>query len=188
MTPDLSSYRVLIVPGLHNSGPEHWQTRWQHLYPAFERVEQDDWEHPDLPIWSQRLQQQLQQSRRPTIIIAHSFGCLTTMHAAGRFSHVAAALLVAPADPQKFGVAAELSNARLPCPSVVIGSADDPWMASHRASHWADTWRSGFINVGALGHINAESGLGDWPDGLRQLTSLLEVASLATQSRNAVFS
>ena len=49
-----SDYRVLIVPGLHNSGPEHWQSRWQRLYPQFERVEQDDWNLPDLAAWSAR--------------------------------------------------------------------------------------------------------------------------------------
>jgi uncharacterized protein len=33
---------VLILPGLDNSGPEHWQTHWQKQNPHFVRVEQRD--------------------------------------------------------------------------------------------------------------------------------------------------
>ena len=41
-------FRILIVPGLHGSGPDHWQSRWQRLYPYFERIEQAQWDVPDL--------------------------------------------------------------------------------------------------------------------------------------------
>lgn len=180
--PNLSEYRVLVVPGLHGSGAAHWQTRWEQLYPAFERVEQDDWSTPDLPRWSQRMVQVLEQSEKPVLIVAHSFGCLTTMRAANDNDstaqfNLAGALLVAPADPDKFEVADVLQEARLPCPSIVIGSSNDPWMASHRAAYWADKWGCGFLNAGSLGHINAESQLGDWEQGLQQFKHLLEMAN-----------
>lgn len=170
----LSDYRVLIVPGLHNSGADHWQTRWQQRYPAFERVEQEQWDRPELPVWSERLAQVLRASSRPTLIVAHSFGCLTTLHAAGfgEFK-LAGALLVAPADPEKFSVAHALRDARLTCPAVVIGSTNDPWMTSSRAADWAGIWGCDFVNAGALGHINAESGLDDWPFGLMQFQNLI---------------
>lgn len=181
---DFSAYRVLIVPGLHNSGPGHWQTRWQQRYPAFERVEQDDWSLPDLLSWSACLRQSLQASTRPALLVAHSFGCLTVLralHALRHESHgVAAALLVAPADPQKFGLVPLLSGIRLRCPSIVVGSEDDPWMMAERAAYWAQRWGSGFCNAGARGHINADSGLGDWPEGLRHLALLAELASPMT--------
>ncbi|MGV8898338.1 MAG: RBBP9/YdeN family alpha/beta hydrolase [Burkholderiaceae bacterium] len=170
----LSEYRVLIVPGLNNSGADHWQTRWQQRHPAFERVEQEHWDRPELPRWSERLAQVLHQSSRPTLIVAHSFGCLTTMHAAGRGEFkLAGALLVAPADPEKFGVAQTLRNTRLSCPALVIGSTNDQWMTSSDANDWADTWGCDFVNAGALGHINAESDLQDWPFGLAQFQRLL---------------
>ncbi len=180
--PNLSDYRVLVVPGLHGSDSAHWQTRWEQLYPAFERVEQDDWSTPDLARWSQRMVQVLEQSDKPVLIVAHSFGCLTTMHAANRVANLgqfnlAGALLVAPADPDKFAVADILRDAKLPCPSIVIGSTNDPWMASHRAAYWADKWGCGFLNAGALGHINAESQLGNWEQGLQQFKHLLEMAN-----------
>jgi uncharacterized protein len=177
--PDFSNYRVLIVPGLHGSGPDHWQTRWQKRYPAFERVEQEDWADPDLPVWSRRLRECLLHSQRPTLIVAHSFGCLATLCAlrGGRYG-VRAVLLVAPADPEKFGVVPFVSGVRLDCPSMVIGSVNDPWMAADRAADWAKRWGSGFVNAGALGHINAESGLGDWPEGWRHLALLTQTAAM----------
>jgi predicted alpha/beta hydrolase family esterase len=167
--------RVLVVPGLHGSGPGHWQSRWERLYPAFERVEQDCWERPDLPVWSQRLQQVLGERRTPSLLVAHSFGCLTTVDCMRKggadLSHVVGALLVAPADPLKFQVAGLVQH-RLPFPSLLVGSRDDPWMSAARAAHWAQVWGSEFIDAGALGHINADSGLGDWPAGQLLLQQL----------------
>jgi hypothetical protein len=190
-------FRVLVAPGLHNSGPDHWQSRWQHLFPAFERVEQDDWEAPDLARWSARVDELRQSGRsgrssgssqlsqsgggaddtRPLLIIAHSFGCLATAHSVARDpSGVAGVLLVAPADPDKFNVAAQLPQQALPCPSIMIGSTNDPWMAAPRAAQWAQRWNSHFVDGGALGHINTESGLGDWPHGLEMLYLLIDMA------------
>ncbi|MBB5390932.1 MULTISPECIES: alpha/beta hydrolase [unclassified Herbaspirillum] len=176
----LADYRVLVAPGLHGSGPEHWQSRWQRLYPNFERVEQTDWSQPDLPRWSQRLGEVLAQSGRPAVIVAHSFGCLATVHRAaalqaeaGSAFPIAAALLVAPADPGKFEVGDEVSY-RLRFPVLVVGSENDPWMSAPRARQWAKTWGASFHQAGALGHINAESGLDDWLAGQELLLGLLE--------------
>lgn len=179
----LDDFRVLVVPGLHGSGAEHWQSRWQRLYPAFERVEQDRWDNPDLPVWSQRLQQVLRKDTRPTLIVAHSFGCLTSVYAAtaGGYAaedgkgngNIVGALLVAPADPDKFNVVNAVST-RLPFPSLLVGSDSDPWMTAQRAAYWAQVWGSEFRNIGAVGHINADSGLGDWRDGQELLKELAE--------------
>jgi predicted alpha/beta hydrolase family esterase len=80
----LAQFRVLIAPGLHNSGPDHWQSRWQRLFPAFERVQQDDWEAPDLTRWSARIDQIRRRDSRPTLVVAHSFGSLATVHSVAR--------------------------------------------------------------------------------------------------------
>ena len=176
---DFSSFRVLIVPGLHGSGPDHWQTRWQQLHPWFERVEQARWDVPDIQAWSGRVEEALRRSVRPTLLVAHSFGCLASVHAASAgMPQLAGALLVAPADPDKFGIGQQMRVRRLSRPSLVVGSMNDPWMAARRAANWADTWRSGFINAGALGHINAESNLGDWEYGLALLKLLANDTSL----------
>lgn len=170
----LQGFRVLVVPGMHNSGPGHWQTRWQRLHPNFERVEQANWDVPDLDAWSERLGAALRRSARPSIIVAHSFGCLTTVHRAGtEADNIAGVLLVAPADPQKFGVVEKVQGVRLQMPSFLVGSTNDPWMSGERAAYWARCWNSDFFNAGPLGHINAESGLGDWRFGLFCLQQLV---------------
>lgn len=143
----LSSFRVLVVPGLYNSSPQHWQSRWQRLYPSFERVEQARWDAPVLEVWSERLRQQLQKSAQPTLAIAHSFGCLTTVHGAlNQVPNLAGALLVAPADPDKFDVSAAVSG-RLPVPAIVVGSLNDPWMESRRAGTYQRRIQPGRLAV-----------------------------------------
>ncbi|AMO99249.1 serine hydrolase family protein [Collimonas arenae] len=175
--PTLSSFRVLVAPGLYNSGPLHWQSRWQRLYPAFERVEQEHWDAPVLEVWSQRLQHQLRQSEQPALVIAHSFGCLTTVHAAlTDIPNLAGALLVAPADPDKFDVS-QAVRGKLSVPAIVVGSLNDPWMESGRARQWAQTWGADYVDAGALGHINAESNLGDWLYGQSLLQRLVQQTS-----------
>ena len=184
LTRSLSDFRVLIVPGLNNSGPQHWQSRWERLYPGFERIEQKHWDKPDLAIWSQRLRDALflktalNKPRKPILLIAHSFGCLTTVHTAlaegpPMKELIAGALLVAPADPEKFGVTAGL-GASLPFPSTVVGSLNDPWMEADQTVKWAKLWGAEYVDAGALGHINAESELGDWMVGLALLERLVQ--------------
>ncbi len=181
MTALLSHFRILLVPGLHNSGPDHWQSRWQNLHARFERVEQEQWDDPQLLAWSAQLDRVRSRDRRPTLFVAHSFGCLTTVHSAARDAeNVAGLLLVAPADPDKFGVAGSLPQAALPFPSIMIGSSDDPWMGASCAALWSRRWGSQFVEAGALGHINAESQLGDWPFGY---TRLLALAAMATHQQ-----
>jgi Serine hydrolase len=55
---------------------------------------------------------------------------------------LAAALLVAPADPDKFGVSASLPHAALGLPSTLVASDTDPWMSAAKAATWAGRWRS----------------------------------------------
>ena len=168
-----SPYRVLTLPGLYGSGPEHWQSRWEVLHPWFERVVQDDWDNPHLATWAGKLEQALRSSDKPVLLAAHSFGCLTTVHAAARGApNIAGALMVAPADPEKFGVAEILTGHTLPFPAIVLGSTTDPWMTHGRAEYWAGQWGAQYRCLGAVGHINAETGLGDWPEGLALLGSL----------------
>lgn len=170
--------RVLIVPGLNNSGPGHWQSRWETLYSGFERVQQARWDRPNLSVWSRKLTRTLRHKQQPTLIVAHSFGCLTTVHqAAQEEGNVVGALLVAPADPEKFGVADQVGISKLPFPSIVVGSTNDPWMTADKAEKWSRIWGSEFVNAGALGHINADSGLGYWMFGLALLQQLVQKAS-----------
>jgi uncharacterized protein len=170
-------FHVIIVPGLHDSSPEHWQSRWHRRHPEFSRVRQDDWDHPDLSAWAGRLGQVRARDPRPALLVAHSFGCLTAVHSLARNGdNVAGALLVAPADPDKFGVADLLPALPLPCPSILVSSSNDPWMRASRAAEWAARWGSSLVEAGEVGHINAESGLGDWSAGASLLRRLADRA------------
>jgi predicted alpha/beta hydrolase family esterase len=170
-------FQVILVPGLHDSGPGHWQSRWQRRHPECWRVVQDDWSNPDLPAWMARLDAVRALDPRPALLVAHSFGCLAAVASIAADPHkVAGALLVAPADPAKFGVADQLPVAPLPCPTLLISSVNDPWMRADHAGLWAQRWGSELVAAGALGHINAESGLGDWPLGWEKLHLLYDRA------------
>ena len=151
-------FQVIIVPGLHDSGPGHWQTRWHRAHPAFFRVRQDDWANPDLARWSARVDQVRASDPRPALLVAHSFGCLAAVHSiAARRARRRRRL---PGGARRSGQirrgrpAAGDVAAR---PSLLIGSRDDPWMRADHAAAWARRWGSGLIDAGALGHINAES-------------------------------
>lgn len=166
---------TLIIPGLQDSGPGHWQTWWQFLDPNARRVEQRDWRKPDLARWSARIMEALARTHEPVWLVAHSFGCLAAVRAAAECpDRVAGALLVAPADPDCFGIEPRLPAERLPCPSILVASSNDPWMSFQRAVFWADRWGSRRVDLGRAGHINAESGFGPWPQGRALLKELQE--------------
>lgn len=174
---------TLIVPGLHSSGPAHWQSWFEERIPGSLRVIQADWTDAELSSWSARVRRDISRTPGRLFIAAHSFGVLAAVQAA--FDHserIAGALLVAPADPDKFGVSDHLPLVTLPFPTVVVGSTNDPWMTLERAAHWADLWGADFVNLGAAGHINAEAGFGPWPEGLALLERLRRSAQTISRA------
>ena len=173
---------VLILPGWQNSGPEHWQSRWEALH-GFRRVDQHDWMTPRRGDWIARLEDVILGSDGPVVLVAHSLGCILTAawaQVSRSTARVQGALLVAPGDPERDelrGVLpswAPIVRDRLPFPSLLLGSHDDPYCSLAKAQSLADAWGSRFIDCGPCGHINAESGLGDWPDGLALLRELTD--------------
>jgi predicted alpha/beta hydrolase family esterase len=168
--------RLLVIPGLNDSGPAHWQSWLQaHFNRRAVRVEQEDWASTDLARWSQRVEMTL--ARHPNahwIAVAHSFGCLALLrHLAQGGQGVQAALLVAPADPAKFGVAAKLPHTRLAIPSVLLASETDPWMKFESALAWARVWGARVVNLGDAGHINTEAGFGPLPQAKTLVESMV---------------
>jgi len=176
---------VLIVPGLHDSGPGHWQTLWHARHPSFLRVVQDDYATPALERWSETVARAIDACEVPPIIAAHSFGCLATIHAVAHWRlPLAGALLVAPADPDRFQVGHLLPRQRLPFPSTLVGSTNDPWLKFVKAGALAAAWSSRFVPCVDGGHINAESGHGAWPAGIALLRDLAERAAAAGTVRS----
>ena len=158
--------RLVIVPGLRGSGAEHWQSWLQRLFANAARVEQDVWDVPDLERWGDRVAETVDAGGPgPHVLVAHSFGCLASLHAALRYPRlgISQLLLVAPAEPARFDVAHLLPQARLAFPSCLIASDTDPWMTAASARAWALRWGSDWINLGDAGHINVASGYGPFP-------------------------
>jgi predicted alpha/beta hydrolase family esterase len=176
--------RVLIVPGLHGSGPAHWQSWLQSQLRQAVRVEQDDWTTPDLARWSRRIGEVVaREPEAPWIAVAHSFGCLALAHHLGgqatiarrdvASGGIAGALFVAPAEPDRFRVGDALPQRTLGVPSTMLASDTDPWMSADSAARWARQWGAGFINLGDVGHINADAGFGPLPRALRITQSMI---------------
>lgn len=173
---------ILILPGWSGSEEDHWQSRWQRNLKTARRVEQEDWHNPSLEAWTQRIAAAVETAERPVVLVAHSLGVAATAHAAANFPSrkVAGAFLVAPADvdnadkwpltrgydPTKSLVGfAPLPRARLPFPSMLVASSNDPYCSFSRACELAAFWGAHLIEAGECGHINVTSGHGPWPEG-----------------------
>ncbi|WP_322059031.1 alpha/beta hydrolase [Paraburkholderia sp. J63] len=158
--------RLVTVPGLHGSEGAHWQSWLERQFARSLRVEQDDWDAPDLALWSHALTRLLARERGPFLLAAHSFGCLVAAHALQHglvAADVAGVLLVAPASPEKFRFAGGFEARRLPVPSILVGSETDPWMPLEGAQRLAQQLGSAFVNLGDAGHVNTAAGFGPWP-------------------------
>src|SRR5690606_41530626 len=97
-----------------------------------------------------------------------------------RHAHkVRGALLVAPGDVERPDLAvqipgwAPIARQVLPFPAVLVGSQDDPYCSFERAQTLAGAWGARFVDSGPRGHINADSDLGDWPEGHALLRALM---------------
>lgn len=180
----MAGVSVLTLPGYGSSGPDHWQSLWEERY-GYRRVEQDDWLEPDADEWVKTLDRAVDVAGGPVVLVAHSLGCALAVRWAvrGRGDRVAGALLVAPADvdspahtPDEVRGFAPLPAVALPFPAIVVASDDDPFMDVARARALAAAWGARWVGVGALGHVNAASGIGDWPAGHRLLDELRAAA------------
>ena len=183
--------RLLIVPGLHDSGPAHWQTWLQQQYRDSRRVVQRDFGRPDLQRWAERIHSTLDSAGSGEwIAVAHSFGVLALVRhlAEHADSPIRQALLVAPAEPDRFGVAESLPQRRLAIPSTLIASQNDPWMSAASAQRWAGRWGSHLTQLGQVGHINSESGFGPFPLARRWVESARARAAYEHRPEHADFS
>lgn len=170
---DIKAYMtpVLIVPGIGNSGPAHWQSRWEQKYPAVTRITQRDWDHPDRETWVAALDAAI-QAMGPCIVVAHSLGCLVVAHwAQWRRQRLRGVLMVAIPDPSGPSFPAEARGFEaLPAqwhggPLTVVSSDDDPYSSPSFTQRCVADWGARHQVLGSAGHLNAASGLGDWPFG-----------------------
>lgn len=173
---------ILILPGLHGSGSDHWQRRWADKLSTARVVEQDDWSDPVPVSWIEQIAREVMLSTRPVVLVAHSLGVLAAVHTAHfmKDAKLRGAFLVAPPDleredapaaARRFGPA---PRDPLPFPSMLVMSGDDPYCSVERAEDLAAAWGSDFHVTPNAGHINAASGHGPWPEGIMMFTRLMQ--------------
>lgn len=180
---------ILIVPGLHNSGPNHWQSHWEAEISGSRRVELGMWDDPHRNTWVNQLNLAIHKAERPVILVAHSLGCHAVAWWAeyerpGKDSPVVGALLVAPPEVggrpvdcriQRFS---PLVENPLPFNSIVAASRNDPFARFNASKAMASNWGSRFGDAGLVGHINADSGIGNWYYGKFLLGQLMAQSGL----------
>jgi hypothetical protein len=168
-----------VLPGLNNSGPRHWQTRWEERY-GYTRIQQADWDYPDKDDWIHTLNEVIAPfPPENVILIGHSLACCTIVRWAEHYQHVIkGAFLVAPSDteapsfpPVTTGFT-PMPLHTLSFPSIVVTSSNDTYITPERAGYFAENWGSRLVSIGTLGHINSDSGLADWPEGHELLQTL----------------
>jgi len=174
--------RFLVVPGWGGSDADHWQRIWTRADPRFDVIEQDDWDHPQVDQWIERLDRAVHGSGGPAVVVAHSLGCHTVARwaAVSDPTPVRGALLVAPPDIEfsvGHGAAAiadfgPVTSAALPFPALLAASDTDPWAAIEWSSELAQHWGAEFVDLGDCGHVNTASGHGPWAAGLELLGQL----------------
>ena len=180
----LHALEVFVAPGLHGSGPAHWQSAWERRDRRLRRIEQDDWSQPVLDGWARRIAESLVLARRPAVVVAHSFGCLATLRAAAFQSDLlAGALLVAPAHPDRFDAQDRLPIAPLSFPLAMVTSDNDPWMPLTEARRLAVRWGADLTILAGAGHVNGASGHTEWPEGARLLEDLCARAAVSERRR-----
>ena len=184
---------VLIVPGLRDHVPQHWQTVLGQELPAARSVAPMGRADLDCGARVRALEAAVAAIDGPVLLVAHSGGCIMVAHWAARTrrgAQVHAALLATPPDferpmPAGYPTMADLDAAgwfpvpkgALPFPSLVLTSDDDPLGERTRVEALARGWGSRLLNLGPVGHLNPASGFGPWPRA-REL-----VAALAADPR-----
>lgn len=163
------------IPGLHNSGEDHWQSHFENDKPSeFKRIIQENWSQPDCHTWIEKMEKDLKnENYSELILIGHSIGCMAIVNWIEKYHHVIkGALLVAPSDadkpvyPDYITGFSPVPMARLPFPSILVASSDDHVTDIERSKEFADHWGSELIILENAGHIEPSSGFGKWEQGM----------------------
>lgn len=174
--------KILIIPGLGGSDKTHWQSFWLKKFKNSVEVTQDDWNTPELNNWLHNLNDKILKINAPVILVAHSLAVSLVLHWTKTHSNsnIKGALLVAPADvdspnhtPNIVRGFSPIPITKIPFPSIVVASENDDFASISRAKYFAEQWGSDFINIGYKGHINSDSNLKYWEEGLVILEELM---------------
>ena len=175
---------TVIVPGVGGSEAQHWQSWLQQQLVSSSHVQQKHWDRPVLSEWVAQFVKTVAAVKAPIQIVAHSFGCLTSVAALAEHPELSAKVknlvLVAPANPARFGEAGFARHSltdykqyfhqlNIDVPTTLLISENDPWLGYFDALQLAQAWKLTPINLGQVGHINVASGFGPFPDILNYM-------------------
>lgn len=177
---------VLIVPGLRDHVPQHWQTLLAARLPRVREVAPMGRDFLDCAARVEAIEAQATMIDGPIILVAHSGGVVPAVRWARQTArNVRGALLATPPDfEQPLGEGYPPIDALrrhgwlmqprgpLPFPSIVAASLNDPLARFERVAEMAVEWGSRLVNLGEVGHLNPASGYGDWPDADRFIAEL----------------
>ncbi|TLM77344.1 RBBP9/YdeN family alpha/beta hydrolase [Microbulbifer harenosus] len=177
---------VLIVPGLRDHMADHWQTLLAQRLDKVHTVPPLDIDRLSCAARVEALQRALETIDGPVILVAHSAGVMMVTHWAQKYSRpIQGALLAAPADvespfPDNYPRTAVLEEhgwlpiprQKLPFPSIVAASTNDPLGDFSRVSQFAEDWGGELVNLGEVGHLNPASGFGEWPRAVELIAML----------------
>lgn len=170
---------ILIVSGSRVKSTD-WQARWESQLDFAQCVERPETSRSPLASWLETLRERVEH-HPDVVLVGHGLGSVVIAHLAARYPDlpIRSAMLVAPVDPEAGSAftADFASFGPLPCdpfpfPAFVVASRTDPHMDIDRARIFANMWDAAFIDAGNAGHLDADSGLGDWPAGLDLLERL----------------
>lgn len=177
---------TLIVPGVGGSEVQHWQSWLQQQLVSSSRVQQKYWDRPVLSEWVSQFVKTVAEIKSPIQIVAHSFGCLTSVAALAEHPELKAKVknlvLVAPANPARFGESGFARHSltdykqyfyqlNIDVPTTLLISENDPWLNYVDALQLAQAWQLTPINLGPVGHVNVASGYGPFPEIFNYLLS-----------------
>ena len=178
---------VLLVPGLRDESPAHWQSLLAARLPNARALPARGKENIDLDARIDEIESAVSTAKMPVVIVAHSAGSIATIHwlLRTRLKPLGVLLATPPtfasALPPEYPSLAEfkkagwlpLPQARLTAPCIVAASRDDPLGPFGSVGALAHSWGAELVDLGEVGHLNPASGYGEWDQAVPLIRSLV---------------
>ena len=175
---ELHAMSVVVVPGLRDETPAHWQALLAQELPQLRALPALGRTNIDLDARVAAIDAAVLAAPGPVILVAHSGGCIATAHWARRTGRkIHGVLLATPPDlvrplSSEFPALSAFAEAgwtpvprdRLPFPSIVAASRNDPLGDFAKVADMARAWGAELVDLGEVGHLNPASGYGPWPE------------------------
>lgn len=177
--------RLLIIHGwMNHRDVDHWhrrlvaERRRRGDVVAYPQLPEADL--PNLSDWLAIVQSELdllhEVNDRELIVIGHSLGCLTWLHAVQRLNFpekISRVALVAPADPELCGDVStfqlDVTNPAIKSAlgetadsTIIIGSDNDEWTPRGIPATFSEPLDIPFKLIPSAGHISLHDGWGPW--------------------------